>query len=436
MSRNLSQLKAEVELNKLTVKSVGRVSKASYEEALRNFYWKRDHPFETMAPQLHPMLARNIKDLDPETAEYMWNSTRVVAQEKVDGCRLLQFIGELGSSFTSRRISDRTYRYSENTDQLPHLRRITSPELVGAVLDGEVICMRHDVDTGAVITRNGLQATVALLAIDPKESERIQREQNAWLVYRVFDILAGPGGVDLTGQPYEKRFAELLRVVELLKKVNPDVMITVVPLVTLKKKEFYETMVRAGAEGVMLKSLDAPYEASSSRTKAMYKVKKFEEHDLFVTGFVKADEDKGWDRLIGGLELSAWNVGPDGNRSLHLAAVPINMTLEERIAATSCRHCGERVVAVTANDLGKRVVVSVDCATHGVMAPDSIGLHSSMLNRVYVVRGQEFSARVFRLKHAVVMSERFDKDPDSCEIDLASIQAKFDSKGSETGIKL
>lgn len=448
MARTLAQLKAECDKNRLSVVQTGREAKGPYEKALREFYWHRDFGSEPMPPQLHPMLARNLKDVPEAEAEQMWNSPRWVAQEKIDGCRLLMFIGPNGSRFTSRRISDKTYRYTENTEQVPHLAKITHPDLIGTVLDGEVVCSRPDVNTGAVKTKHQLQATVALLAIDPKQSERIQREQNAWLQFRVFDILQDRGR-DVTGETLSSRIERVKSAVHRINQLYPGIEISFVPYVAENKKEYYESVVKAGGEGIMLKDLQSAYTASSSRTKAMYKVKRFEELDLFVTGYVRSNEDAGWANLIGALELSAYVEGSEqgdseiarafgfvGERSTHVAACAGNMTLDDRIAATACKTCGRPVHAVTENVNGKRIVQFVDCREHGPMTPDTIKLNDTWLNKVYVVRGMEFTARVYRLFQARLISERNDKAPEDCTIDLKAIQAKFDAKGAETGIVL
>jgi hypothetical protein len=110
------------------------------------------------------------------------------------------------------------------------------------------------------------------------------------------------------------------------------------------------------------------------------------------------------------------------------------MTLEDRIAATACPFCKRAVVAETANVDGKRTVLSVKCLEHGdIVNPD---LNPDWLRKVYVVRGMEFTARVLRLFQARIISERNDKAPEDCTIDLAAVMAKFEAKGEETGVRL
>lgn len=428
--RNLSELKSECVKNGITVVRSGkREAKADYEKALAAFYWKRDHGDEPMPPQLHPMLARNLKDLEESEREFIWESANWIGQVKIDGCRLLMFFGQMENYFTSRRLSDRTYRYAENTAQVPHLSSLIIPELNGTVIDGEVVSPRAVVNTGKTTTLNGLQATVALLALNPIDSVRVQKEQDCQLEFHVFDILRFAGD-DVTRLPLKTRLERLKFVVDKIRVRYPEAKIHHVPIEKGNKKSFYNMIVQSGGEGIMLKNLDFPYEASSSRTKAMYKVKRFEELDLFVTGFAPGETGAGWEKLVGGLEVSGYC---ETTNSLHPTAWVTNMTLEDRIQATCCPKCGVPMTVQTRNENGKRVVEWVKCLEHGEQPPQ---LNIAWMNRVFVVRGQEITARVLRLKHATIISERHDKEPTECKVPLATWRAKFESKGDETGVQL
>lgn len=428
--RNLSELKSECIKNSIEVRRSGkREAKADYERALAQFYWKRDHGAEPMPPQLHPMLARNIKDLSDGERDFVWESQQYIAQEKIDGCRLLMFFGTLSNHFTSRRLSDKTYRYNENTAQVPHLANLVMPELTGTVIDGEVICPKAVINTGKCVTMNGLQATVALLALNPKDAERVQRDQDCWLVFKVFDVLQYKG-TDVTRRPLSQRMGLLFKVYTELQAKYPTAKIELVQSRAIGKKDFYEETVKSGGEGVMLKDINAPYEASSSRTKAMYKAKRFEEVDGFVTNFAPGDEGAGWEKVVGGLEISAYD---ETTRQIHAVAWVTNLSFEDRMAATVCPRCGKNLTIKWENVDGKRVIQSVECAEHSEVPP---ALNMKWFNKVYVIRGQEVTARVLRLKHAAIISERDDKAPEDCTIPLSAWRAKFEAKGGETGVTL
>jgi Zn ribbon nucleic-acid-binding protein len=162
----------------------------------------------------------------------------------------------------------------------------------------------------------------------------------------------------------------------------------------------------------------------------MYKAKRFEELDGFVTNFAAGEVGAGWEKLVGGLEISAHD---ELTKALHPIAWVTNLTFEDRCEATCCPQCGQSMDVQWRNDNGTRVVETVKCKVHGEQPPT---LNTNWFNRVYVIRGQEITARVLRLKHAAIVSSRDDKAPADCTIPLAAWKAKFESKGEETGIVL
>jgi hypothetical protein len=180
----------------------------------------------------------------------------------------------------------------------------------------------------------------------------------------------------------------------------------------------------------MLKDIEAPYEPSSSRTKAMFKVKRFEELDAFVTNFAPGDAGAGWEKMVGGLEVSCFD---EVSRAIHPVAWVTNLAFEQRCEATCCLRCGTPMKVDWKNDNGKRVVTDVKCVSCG---DTKITLNKDWFNKVLVVRGQEITARVLRLKHAAIISDRNDKPVEECTINLAAWKAKFDGKAAETGISL
>lgn len=202
-----------------------------------------------------------------------------------------------------------------------------------------------------------------------------------------------------------------------------------VPLVTTGKKEFYIKIVKEGGEGAMLKDLDAPY-VEEGRPKSMFKQKRFEEVDAFVTGAEQGEKDKGWERLIGNLEFSCYT--ENGKR--HMVAKCSNMTLEERIDVTVCGQCGGALDVKHENVDGKRVVHGTTCKSCARENPIP-ALNPEWRNRVAAIQGQEFTARVYRLKHAFIDRWRtvgVDSKPiEECTINLQQIQRRFEAAVEE-----
>lgn len=207
-----------------------------------------------------------------------------------------------------------------------------------------------------------------------------------------------------------------------------------VPLISVDKRKFYEQLVTSGAEGIMLKDLNASY-VPDGRPKSMYKVKRFEEVDAFVTGFQEGYEDQGWRGLIGALEFSCFTE----SGAKHMVAVCANLSLEERLSVSHCAKChnlglGSTLLRVSViNDAGHNRVTNIECHVHGAY-PGAV-LDPTWYNRVAEVRGQEWTPRVFRMKHANIERWRTSgvdgKNPEDCKINFKAIQARWEAKSED-----
>lgn len=212
MSRNLADLKLECEARGLVVTQTGkREAKSDYETALRDHYWNESNPGEEMPEQIHPMLARNVKDVEPELKEKMLvDGGQFVVQEKINGCRCLMKIRNPAKGrinhLTSRRLSDETYRFNELHDKMPHYRDLElGDEWEDTIIDGEVLAPCHVIDTRIVdgkgqLTVDILQATAATMNCDPEKSVKIQANYGK-LVLHVFDCIRFKGK-DIRKLPY------------------------------------------------------------------------------------------------------------------------------------------------------------------------------------------------------------------------------------------
>lgn len=206
-----------------------------------------------------------------------------------------------------------------------------------------------------------------------------------------------------------------------------------VPLFSKNKRSFYDSTVASGGEGVMIKDLNAAY-IPEGRPKSMFKCKRFEEVDCWVSGFQEGYEDQGWKGLIGALEFSAYT----DRGAIHMVAVCSNLTLADRISVSHCAKCAREnkvqpLDVVVVNDDGHNRVTSVSCKEHGEFP--GVVLNPSWYDRVAAIRGQEYTPRVFRLKHANVERWRVDgvdsKPKAQCTVDLKAVQARWEQKSDE-----
>lgn len=197
-----------------------------------------------------------------------------------------------------------------------------------------------------------------------------------------------------------------------------------VPLVVNGKHDFYKKVVADGGEGIMLKDVKGTY-IPEGRPKSMYKVKRFEEVDAFVSGGNPGEAGKGWERLIGDIEFSAYTE----TGKIHMVAKPSNLELSARIEATVCGNCGGALDVSHENQGGKRVILGTKCTQCSRINPLPV-LNPAWKKRVACIQGQEWTARVFRLKHAFIERWRFEgvdaKAAEDCKINLRDVQHRFE----------
>lgn len=184
-----------------------------------------------------------------------------IAEPKLDGSRYLLYFGYAHSVLLSRRVSEVTGNYVDKTENCPHLTS-PCPELVGTVLDGEIVFGANSSET------------ITIMGCSP--SKAIERQKKAgWVVYNVFDVLSFKG-VDITDLPLWRRKSELDKVFGFLnpkyfKKVSWVGLSSAVPL--------YEELTSKGGEGIVLKDFNSPY------GKRWIKVKKTLTLDVIIIGF-------------------------------------------------------------------------------------------------------------------------------------------------------
>ena len=215
-----------------------------------------------MIKTIYPMLAGG------GTCKDKWENPNYWAEEKVDGARYLMFIGETGNRFTSRQKSRKTGLPVEKTENVPHLANASLPCLAGTILDGE---MQHD----------DFSQTVSVMGSKPDRAISLQ-EKIGFIHYYAFDILEYKGE-SVRNRPYRERR-------KLLEQVEREIFgllgiehFQITKVVKSDKKQFYETIVAKGGEGVILKHIDGLYE-DGTRSGGWVKVKKYITDDVVITG--------------------------------------------------------------------------------------------------------------------------------------------------------
>jgi ATP-dependent DNA ligase len=380
----LAKLEAKAKSLGLTVKPAGKkVGKADVVKVLREHFLPLGGLRYT---ELTPMLCFPIWDMELPEQEKVWTSPNWVAQEKLNGCRLvLHFVKGVGTFAHSRTISLKTYRYQELTDQL--LVRDFVPDF-DATIDCEVM-VEKAIDTRGYtpkgeLTKSSLHSTTAILHLEPEAARRIQKDQDAPLQFKCFDITSWQTR-DCRGTPLEGRLKRLDEFAEKIQTTPLRDWFSFPGHVREGKKEFFDRIIAAGGEGVILKNLRSTYEDSSSRRRdAWVKAKKRIEFDAFVTGFIRGERGTAWENLVGALTFS---VNVEGGAK-HEIANCSNLTLENR-----------------------RKITVYDEAT------DTVSLLPQLYGKVAQVSGQDVSARSYRLSHATIDRWRPKNGPDAKRAD-------------------
>ena len=252
-----------------------------------------------------------------------------------------------------------------------------------------------------VETETALQAISALLALEPSRSQQIQLDYlnskgKELLHFKTFDILMYRD-VWLMELPLIKRREYLKKALEELKEANipsslPDSNIS-------NKRGFYTALIKSGKEGAVAKRLDSPYIASNSRRRDCWvKIKKTASQssvldgygdtiDAFVTGYEEADKDKSWAGLVGAIEFSVYLNKEDGSKEVHKIARITNIPMQMRKEITEVDSDGR------------------------------VSLKKEVYGKVAEIDGQCISGRAKRLKHAILLRWRDDKNSDMCEMD-------------------
>ena len=207
--------------------------------------------------QIRPMLASkgNVDDL--------WDDPNWIAEEKIDGARYVLQRNGLKWSCTSRTVSRKTGLMVDKIENVPHLvnNSVLAPHFV---LDGE-------------LQQSDFSKTVSIMGSKSERAAKIQNECGP-ITFYAFDLIEFAHR-DLRNLPYIERRAMLEHLVERLN--NP--YIKVLPIYSEGKRELYDSVVRCGGEGIILKHVDSKY-VDGERSKQWLKVKKYTTDDVVICG--------------------------------------------------------------------------------------------------------------------------------------------------------
>lgn len=255
---------------------------------------------------ISPMLAKELEDEEKQDA--CLNSPDYFIEEKFDGTRAtLHFCKEFVRCF-SRRVSEKTGWFCENSDSVPHIRDLAIPELEGTIIDGEMFIPDRPFKDVASTLNCKWDKAVA------------RQEEIGKIVFHAFDIMYYKG-IRVEMMPLHRRKVYLQKVIdavnsqyiemvkfyscdslipihvdESLKKRLPDLKGTYPHLVhdlikssSVTPRGYYEFIVATGGEGVIVKPKDGKYHYK--RGWEYSKIKKFLTREVVIMGYSDPTDD-------------------------------------------------------------------------------------------------------------------------------------------------
>lgn len=229
------------------------------------------------------MLAADLRDLPSDERGRIWASPDYVAEEKLNGVRVLLHI--LGSEcrLTTRVRSKRTGLYLERTDNFPYLRGLPLGFLAGTVLDGELLLDLPRLYTGSTWAVGTLSCTMAVCNSSPETAVAIQQRVGRSAAFWAFDLIRDCGK-PMEAMPFWKRRRRLEAIFADMVRRGVDLAsLKLVEQASDKKRQFYEALVRDGKEGVILKHRELLYR-HAGRPQHFLKAKRFLTVDGFIIG--------------------------------------------------------------------------------------------------------------------------------------------------------
>ena len=262
-----------------------------------------------------------------KVTKYSWSSIANIISSMIDSGEYYPQSGY--TRCFSRRVSEKTKWYCENTDSLPQLRSLNIPELKGTIIDGEMfIPNRPFKDVSSTL--------------NCKWDKAIDRQlELGFIVFHAFDILFYKG-IDLRKMPLKRRKLYLKLAIEksnspfikyvesyncgkVLTKFDTTRGVECIPFLkqriadenkysefvmkllngmsgtypnlyhaycgntVLTPRAYYELIVATGGEGVMIKPLDGKYH--HKRGREYQKIKKFLTREVVIMGFTDPTDD-------------------------------------------------------------------------------------------------------------------------------------------------
>lgn len=213
----------------------------------------------------------------------------LIAEEKLDGSRYMLYLGcdpykrQDNNALLSRRVSVQDEKHVDRTRNVPHITGLDYEELIGTVLDGEIMAKDF-------LKTNGIMNCGS-------EYEAVKRmKEYGYVSFYAFDVVSYRGQC-VKGMPLAKRRKILEAVVERMD----NEYVKTIPQVTENLQEYFQQIVDAGGEGIIVKDTRFGYGREWSKFKKSYDV------SCVISGYKEGNGK--YAGGIGSLALSVWHDG-------------------------------------------------------------------------------------------------------------------------------
>ena len=381
----------------------GRHMKDDYVKELRKYYLNKlfngyDNAPASLKLMLEletPMLACQQKDAKPDVQEAMWeDNNNWTIEEKMDGARMLTMIFNTGGfSAFSRNNSDTNYL------PIPYNNKIYTGTIDWTkientfILDNEIICTNPNIQTSFnnLQTETGLQAVTSLLALNKEDTIFLQKEYDRPLKFMAFDCIYWDGEW-LLDKPLKERREYLYKAVS--QMISAGFNVEGNKWYSTNKKAFYKNIIKNGGEGCIMKDINSIYKPVSSRAhRSWVKVKKTMNEMLNEVG--TGDTIDGW--------ISGYTLG-EGKNEGKIGAFEVSINLECEVGSVITH----KIAYVGGFDDALRDDMTL------IDENGNVTLNPKYYGKIVEVDGYGISSRVMRLRHAVLIRFRDDKNFEDC----------------------
>lgn len=324
----------------------------------------------------------------------------------VHNCRaLLCYDPETGFDMYSRNLSV--------TDQLPinYGEKILWPKLdssqltIPFVLDCEIVPQNKEIDkTGEFVPVADTQLNLisSILSLNEEDSKKVQEKNPVKFV--TFDILY------LNDKPM---FDLTLRQrKEYLHKLLPFLVKAGVPIeepLTLPqgqdKLAFYNSILNAGGEGVVVKDLNSKYDISGKRAGEWVKIKRSVSQAMSAEGLGDTI-----DAFVIGFEEGEKGTKNEGK----VASLKFGIELLDQFNEPILDQSGDPVTHHIATVGGLTDELKDAITTKDIFG--NVALKQEIYGKVASIDGQDLSSRNLRFAHAVLVAWRIDRSANTCKI--------------------